>query len=114
MKVVPTVDANENTHVSEQRADAAERSDEWEIEKILNHRETDTGQLEYHVQWKGYPRLADTTWENEHQFVDTSVIEKYYREKSAKSDNQRSARGRALSVCNNGQYCFAVSGLTFL
>jgi hypothetical protein len=112
LKVVPPVDANDS--IDAPRADAAERSDEWEVEKILNHRETDGGQLEYHVQWKGYPKLKDTTWENEHQFVDTSVIERYFRESSANSGSQRKARTHALHIDVNNQFCFALSGPAFL
>ena len=66
------------------------------IEKILDHREKE-GQLEYYVKWKGYP-LSQSTWENEHQFNDTALIDKYFRVITAASDRQKKARVRSLVV----------------
>jgi hypothetical protein len=74
-----------------------ENGEEEEIEKILNHRENSNGELEYHILWKGVP-LSQSTWENEKQFVDTSVIEKYFREKSIKQLDKRATRTRSMST----------------
>ena len=111
MKVVPTADDERSTSAANN--DDASLSGEHEVDTILSHRETEEGQLEYHVRWVGMPKLSQTTWENESNFVDTSVIEKYFREKSLQSKDQRQARARSLGVNTNNTYCFAFSGFAF-
>ena len=70
---------------------------EYEIESIIKHRVSDRGELEYMVKWKGWP-LSKATWENEQQFVDTAIIDRYYRELSIKSLTKRGAIAHALST----------------
>ena len=53
----------------------------YDVEKILSHRE-EKGEIMYHVKWKDYP-LSQATWENEHQFNDTAIIDRYWRTRAA-------------------------------
>ena len=59
-------------------ADAATVDDDKNVEvvsKIINHRFTDVGELEYHIQWKkGKP-----TWEKGHKINDPSLVAQYFK-----------------------------------
>ena len=63
------------------RSQPAAGDQEYDVEKILEHRHNN-GQIEYLVKWKGY-RLSESTWENEHQFTDTAIIDRYWRQHAA-------------------------------
>ena len=47
----------------------------FEVDRILAHRESDSGALEFHVQWKG----GDLSWEPRSSFVGTKAVEAYLR-----------------------------------
>jgi hypothetical protein len=53
------------------------RQGEYIVEKVLEHRETAAGTLEFHIKWFGY---EDTTWEDVHGWKVTEVI-KYCEDK---------------------------------
>ena len=77
----------------------ASNGDEKEILKIHEFRVSeDTGSLSYLVQWKNHT-LAQATWVCEDDFVDTDVIDKFYREQSMQSIGKRlnQQRLRALN-----------------
>lgn len=77
--------------------DKHNNGDEYEVESIIKHRVNNKGELEYYVKWKHYP-LAAATWENENQFIDTAIIDRYFREKSIQSLSKRSTRTRVLTA----------------
>ena len=66
------------------------------VDKILSHRFTDTC-IEYHVQWKGRS-LTDSTWMEAGEVIDAAMIDRYFREASAKNEGKRFTRGRALCI----------------
>lgn len=35
------------------------------VEKILNHRFDDDGEIRFHIKWEGYEKAKDRTWEPE-------------------------------------------------
>lgn len=59
-----SVDNSENVYVAQ---------------KIIKHRETGTGELEYLVQWKGYKRPS---WTRGHYINDSNLCSKYFKSSS--------------------------------
>ena len=74
----------------------SQNNDIYVIEKILDHRINKQGQLEYHIKWKGWS-MKDCTWENQENFIDTAVIDRYFREKSLVTQTKNSSISR-LSI----------------
>ena len=75
-------------------------SDEQVVEKVLDARPDEfSSALSYLVKWKGKPS-SQNTWVSEGDFVDTAVIDRFYREQSARSIGKRltQARIRSLAV----------------
>jgi transposase InsO family protein len=93
MKVLTHIPSTDNNVADE----------EYQVEKILNHRVNDQGELMYHVQWKNYP-LSDSTWENERQFVDTAIIDQYFRQKSIPSLKDRAAKVKGMNAFKLFEY----------
>jgi hypothetical protein len=50
----------------------------YEVEKILNHKENELGELQYFVKWKGYPSYYNS-WEPVDRFIDQECIRLYNR-----------------------------------
>ena len=66
--------------------DLVDGEEEWEIEGIMNHKETGKGRL-YQIRWKGYPPTEDS-WETEEALEHSQDILNEYK-KSNKLDNQK-------------------------
>ena len=56
----------------------------YEIEKIVAHRNTDNGEFEYKVRWKGYSAAHDT-WEPFANFDSIAPIDSYWIHRNSKS-----------------------------
>lgn len=65
---------------SENRNDELETTSEYEVEAILNHRDTVSGR-QYLIRWKGYDSDEDS-WENEKNLTCPKILTTYM--KSAK------------------------------
>ena len=73
-------------------------SEEQAVEKVLDVRTDDfSSALSYLVKWKGKPS-AQNSWVSESDFVDTAVIDKFYREQSARSIGKRLTQARIRSL----------------
>lgn len=59
----------------------------FEVEKILEHRETPDG-MRYRVRWKNYPPEEDT-WEPEENFDDQATIQKYWTHRAEQEQQPR-------------------------
>src|SRR5258708_3641083 len=60
--------------------DLIEGEEEYEVEKVINHRHTDRARtLQYLVRWIGYPE-ADNTWEPADQVHAPQLIKAYHRQ----------------------------------
>ena len=53
--------------------------DQFIVERILDHRHDDDGNLFYHIKWQDYGD-EDNTWEPENNILDKDLIEEYQRE----------------------------------
>lgn len=58
--------------------DDFETTPTYEVEKILQHRKTPGGEVEYLVKWKGYAS-KDNTWEPLESFVERACIVSYWK-----------------------------------
>ncbi len=59
--------------------DLIEGEEEYEVEKIINHRHSGQSRtLQYLIKWKGYPE-ADNTWEPANQVHEIELTKAYYR-----------------------------------
>jgi len=65
-------------------------SPSFELEAILNHRETDH-EYEYLVRWKNHPQESDT-WEPDSKFTDEDTIATYWHRRAAKQPFRRRRR----------------------
>ena len=60
--------------------DLIEGEEEYEVEKVINHRHTGKARtLQYLIKWKGYPE-ADNTWEPADQAHAPQIIKAYHRQ----------------------------------
>jgi transposase InsO family protein len=57
----------------------------YEVEKIVDHRNTDTNEIEYKVHWKGYSSKHDT-WEPFNNFDSLTPIDNYWNELNLKTN----------------------------
>ena len=58
--------------------DLIEGEEEYEVEKIVNHRHSGRSQtLQYLIKWKGYPE-ANNTWEPADQVHALELIKAYH------------------------------------
>ena len=78
----------------------------WEVEKVVKHRRSNTGELEYLIKWKGYKR---PTWEPESNLVDTQRVELGYlrdsvREHAPKKRGRPSKRN-VTNALRTGRLC---------
>lgn len=56
----------------------------YQVEKVLDHRERDDGGREFLTKWHGYD---EPTWNREEDFLDTQVIQNYWKKKSASTSS---------------------------
>src|SRR5713226_7280102 len=60
--------------------DLIEGEEEYEVERVINHRYTGRARtLQYLIKWKGYPE-ADNTWESADQTHAPQLIKAYHRQ----------------------------------
>ena len=107
LKVLPTPD-DEPISQTDKKQRKKEEAPEREIESILSHRENDHGELEYLIHWKGLAKTR-STWTNENEFIDTAIIERYFRDQSVINSTKRKARVHSLSINTNNSRCFLLS-----
>jgi len=65
---------NEYSHASEKASDETLDDTEWSVEKIVDHRETEDGDLEYLVRWVGFD---DPTWESREALENAAALDAY-------------------------------------
>jgi hypothetical protein len=72
-------------HFKQARSDPPTGIDEWNVEKVVTHRRTPGGELEFKVQWEGSTEL---TWEPLHHFFHSysQPIVDYFQKKNLKED----------------------------
>lgn len=63
-KTAPAMTVAEEEEEEEEEDDGSGEEDEFQVEKILNHK-THKGQILYRIKWLGYEDPTDETWEPE-------------------------------------------------
>lgn len=66
-----------------------EGEEEYVVEKIINHRYTKKGKLEYFLKWKGFSDV-DNTWEPAENLNCPDLVEAYELEKAKKEKEKKS------------------------
>ena len=59
-------------------------AESYEVDKVVAHRNTDNGEFEYKVRWKGYSAAHDT-WEPFANFDSIAPIDSYWNHRNSKS-----------------------------
>ncbi|CAG8459017.1 12983_t:CDS:2 [Ambispora leptoticha] len=72
---------------------SSDEEDEYVVEKIVDHKITKGGKLQYFLKWKGYPD-SDNTWEKEEDVYAKDLIEDYWK----KHGGRRSSTERKKSA----------------
>ena len=78
-----------------------EEGEEFVVEKIINHRYTKKGKLEYYLKWKGFTDL-DNTWEPAENLNCPDLVEIYEAEKEAKKTKKTSSSTKTTKVKVSG------------
>ena len=73
-----------------------EETDLYEVEKIVDHRKTAGGIMEYQVKWKGYGD-CDNTWETEDNFLQTQCIDEYWSKLDSVTEDSDQTKRADLS-----------------
>src|SRR5258708_9761166 len=69
--------------------DLIEGEEEYEVERVINHRHTGRARtLQYLIKWKGYPE-ADNTWEPADQVHAPQLIKAYHRQHPLEDKRRR-------------------------
>jgi len=84
---------NENAPQSEEE----EEEEEYVVEKILKHRVTKKGKVEYFLKWKGFPP-EENTWEPADNLNCPELIEQYETNKSAKPSKEDATKSPAKTI----------------
>ena len=74
VKVSRDITFNEYNHTSEKASDETPDDADWDVEKIVDHRETDDDEVQYLVRWVGYD---EPTWEPRSLLDDTIALDEY-------------------------------------
>ncbi|KAF2713951.1 hypothetical protein K504DRAFT_462414 [Pleomassaria siparia CBS 279.74] len=65
----------------EDEEDGVSAPDEYVVEKIMSHRFTKEGEIEYNVKWAGYEKKSDRTWEPEDNLETAmAILNEYFEE----------------------------------
>lgn len=68
-----------------------EGEEEYVVEKIINHRYTKKGKLEYYLKWKGFSDV-DNTWEPAENLNCPELVEVYESEKLKKEKEKKAGK----------------------
>ena len=72
----------------------------YEVDYVIDHRETKDGSMQYFVKWKGYG-TKDNSWVNEDDFNDPQPIERYFKLLLAKKKAKRMSMNSILGPETN-------------
>merc|ERR1712080_213914 len=91
-KMTETSDKPTNSAtVEEEGKEEEEEEEEYIVEKILNHRFTKKGKLEYFLKWKGFDD-ADNTWEPAENLNCQDLVEIYEAEREKKKKDKKAVK----------------------
>merc|ERR1712080_35037 len=90
-KMAETSDKPTNSATVEEEEKEEEEEEEYIVEKILNHRFTKKGKLEYFLKWKGFDD-ADNTWEPAENLNCQDLVEIYEAEREKKKKDKKAVK----------------------
>src|SRR5258707_873898 len=97
-----------NTHgpnYSRPSPDLIEGEEEYEVEKVINHRYTGRARtLQYLVKWKGYPE-ADNTWEPADQVHAPQLTKAYHQQHPLKDKRGRASTRSTIRTLSSILQC---------
>src|SRR5713226_290905 len=83
--------------------DLIEGEEEYEVEKVINHRYTGkTRTLQYLVKWKGYLE-ADNTWEPADQVHAPQLVKAYHRQSPLEDKRERTSTRSIIRILSSKQ-----------
>src|SRR5713226_3719112 len=85
--------------------DLIEGEEEYEVEKVINHRHAGRARtLQYLIKWKGYPE-ADNTWEPADQVHAPQIIKAYHRQHPLEDKRGQPNARTAIRILSPIQQC---------
>ena len=81
---------NSPDQIASVRRQPAQQAQAWVVEKILGHK-FEGNTIFYHTKWAGYP-LSQATWVADHDFVETDILDRYWRALDLRSSVDRVTR----------------------
>src|SRR5712692_223856 len=85
--------------------DLIEGEEEYEVEKVINHRHTGRARtLQYLIKWKGYPE-ADNTWEPADQVHAPQLIKAYHRQHPLEDKRERTSARLIIRTLSSKHQC---------
>src|SRR5216684_7294049 len=85
--------------------DLIKREEEYEVERIINHRRTGRARtLQYLVKWIGYPE-ADNTWEPADQIHAPQLVNAYHRQHPLEDKRGQTITKTAIHLLSNISSC---------
>src|SRR5229473_2625452 len=85
--------------------DLIEGEEEYEVEKVINHRHAGRARtLQYLIKWKGYPE-ADNTWEPADQVHAPQIIKAYHRRNPLEDKRRRASARTLIRILSSTKQC---------
>src|SRR5260370_26811640 len=85
--------------------DLIEGEEEYEVEKVINHRHTGRARtLQYLIKWKGYPE-ADNTWEPADQVHAPHLVKAYHRQNPLEDKRRRASTRLIIRILSSTHQC---------
>ncbi len=85
--------------------DLIEGEEEYEVEKVTNHRYTGRARtLQYLIKWKGYPE-ADNTWEPADQIHAPQLVKAYHRQSPLEDKRERASTRSVIRILSPAYQC---------
>src|SRR5258707_7675536 len=85
--------------------DLIKGEEEYEVEKVINHRYTGRARtLQYLIKWKGYPE-ADNTWEPADQVHAPQLIKAYHRQHPLEDKRRRVNTRTTIRILSSIKQC---------
>src|SRR5258708_7090847 len=92
--------------------DLIKGEEEYEVEKVINHRHTGKARtLQYLIKWRGYPE-ADNTWEPADQVHAPQLVKAYHRQSPLEDKRERTSIRSIIRILSPTHQCLPMDQST--